>query len=595
MKEYFKLLKFVRPYTAKFSLAVVCMAFSAVFDGATLAMMVPLADKVLNNKPIVVPAKLPLFVSRGIEAINGAEPLILLKYMAVSILVLFFLKGLFSFLQGYIMSDIGQRVVRDIRAKLYAKMHSLSLDYFIQKRQGELVSRITNDVRLVENAVSYGSTDLVYQTLQVAIFAFLTVFIYTKLAIVSLVLVPFISLPILKVGKVLRKLSKKTQEKMADINSLLAETITGTRIVKAFNMEHHEIAKFRLVNHEYYRLSMKSVKRILLLSPATEFLGAVAGVFVFFVGGRDVIAGKISFGVFGLFLGSMMSLIRPFKKLSQVNSVNQQAVAASERIHEVLEARSSISEKKDALKLTGFSDSVVFEDVWFNYGPSEILKGIQLRVKKGQTCAIVGSSGSGKTTLMDLVPRFYDVRKGKVLIDGQDVKEVDLKSLRHLIGIVSQETILFNDTIRANIAYGRPEAARQEIEDAASLAHAHEFILHLPMGYDTVIGDRGMKLSGGERQRIAIARALLKDPPILLLDEATSQLDTESERIVQVALERLMQGRTVFVIAHRLSTVRNAHRIIVLDKGKIAQDGTHGQLLAQEGLYKKLYQIQELP
>lgn len=594
MRDYLKLLKFVRPYLGKFSLATVFMGFSAIFDGVSLTMVVPLADKVLANRKIIVPTKLPETLGAFVEKINNMPSLTLLNYMSIGIILLFFFKGVFGFLQSYIMSDIGQCVVRDIKSKLYAKFQGLSLDYFTHKRGGEMISRITNDVKLVENAVSYGSTDLVYQTLQVAIFLSITLFIYFKLALVSVILVPLISFPIIKVGKVLRKLSKRSQEKMADTNSLLYETIIGARIVKAFNMEDYEISKFDRINRDYYKLAMKSIKRLLLLGPSTEFLGCIAGIFVFFWGGREVIAGRVSFGVFGLFLGALLSLVRPFKKLSQVNSLNQQAVAASERIYEVLEAEPSVKEKPGALELNGFKEKIVFEDIWFNYADNEVLKGINLEIKKGEVLAIVGPSGVGKSTLLDLIPRFYDPKTGRILIDGIDIREVTLKSLRQQIGIVTQETILFNDTIRANIAYGKPETSQKAIEEAAILSHAHDFIGHLPLGYDTVIGDRGMKLSGGERQRIAIARALLKNPPILILDEATSQLDAESERIVQEALDKLIQGRTVFIIAHRLSTVRNAHRIVVLDKGRVIEEGAHTELLNKGGLYNRLYNMQEI-
>jgi len=512
--------------------------------------------------------------------------------MAIAVVTLFLFKGIFTFFQGYLMSDIGQRIVRDIRSKLYTKFQFLSLDFFTHKRGGELISRITNDVKLVDEAVSYGSTELVYESLQVVLFTFLVFFIHAKMALVALVLLPVISLPIIKVGKVLRKLSRKSQEKMADINSLLYETIIGARIVRAFNMERHEIDKFDTFNRAYYKLTMKSKKRSLILGPATEYLGCLAGIFVFIWGGREVIAGQISFGVFGLFLGSLLSLVRPFKRLSQVNALNQQAVAASIRIHEVLETAPTVQEKLGARELAGFKEAIVFEDVYFNYATQEILKGIDFKVRPGETIAIVGPSGSGKTTLVDLIPRFYDPQRGRILIDGIDVKQVTLESLRRQIGIVTQDTILFNDTIKANIAYGNPQAGKDQIMQAAILANAHSFVQRIPLGYDTVIGDRGMKLSGGERQRIAIARALLKNPPILILDEATSQLDTESERIVQEALERLMQGRTVFVIAHRLSTVKNAQNIIVLDNGCIVEQGTHSELFIKGGLYQKLCLLQ---
>lgn len=594
MRDYIRLLKFARPYLDIFSVAIICMVFSTLFDGVSLAMIVPLADKVLTNKKIIIPTKLPLFLGNFVDKLNNTPPDMLLNYMAIGIVILFFLKGLFGFFQSYFMSDIGQRVVRDIKSKLYAKLQSLSLDYFTQKRGGELISRITNDVKLVENAVSYGSTDLVYQTLQVVLFTFLIFFIYAKLALIALILVPVISVSILKVGRVLRKLSRKSQEKMADINSILYETIIGTRIVKAFNMENYEINKFNQFNRDYYKISMKSIKRMLLLNPATEFIGCLAGIFVFFWGGREVITGKLSFGVFGLFLGSLLSLIRPFKKLSQVHSINQQAVAASQRIYEVLDTSPSVVEKPNAMEWVGFKNNIVFQDVWFNYENQQILKAINLEVKRGEILAIVGPSGAGKSTLVDLIPRFYDPRKGRILIDGVDIREVTLKSLRNTIGIVTQETILFNDTVRANIAYGKLDASQQEIEQAAIQAYAHDFIRNLPLGYATVIGDRGMKLSGGERQRIAIARALLKNPPILILDEATSQLDLESERIMQEALDRLIAGRTVLVIAHRLSTVRNADRIVVIDECRIIEQGSHEALLKQGGLYKRLYEMQEL-
>ncbi|TBR16630.1 ABC transporter ATP-binding protein [bacterium] len=594
MRDYIRLLKFVKPYTATFILAGVCMFFSAIFDGVSLAMMVPLADKVLTNKKIIIPTKLPGFLSGLVDKINSTAPDILLNYLAVAIIILFLFKGVFGFLQSYLMSDIGQKVVRDIRGKLFEKFQNLSLEYFTHKRGGEIISRITNDVKVVENAVSYGSSDLMYQSFQVIVFLIVVFFIYFKMALIVFLMVPVISFSIISVGKMLRKLSRRGQEKMADINSLLYETILGAKIVKAFNMESYEAAKFRMVNNDFYKITMKSIKRMLLLNPATEFMGCIAGVFVFVWGGREVIAGRLSFGVFGVFLGSLLSLIRPFKKLSQVHSINEQAMAASLRIFEVMDTKPTVMEKEPPLEFNGFRDGVVFKDIWFSYGDNEILKGINLRVKKGEILAVVGPSGAGKTTLLDLIPRFYDPKSGEIFIDGINIKDFSFKSLRNNIGIVTQETILFNDTIRANIAYGDKKANNQDIERAAKQAHAHDFIRHFPLGYDTVIGDRGMKLSGGERQRIAIARALLKNPPILILDEATSQLDSESERLVQNALDDLMKGRTVFVIAHRLSTVRNASKIIVLSNGKIEEEGTHQELLNNDGLYLKLYQTQML-
>jgi len=405
---------------------------------------------------------------------------------------------------------------------------------------------------------------------------------------------PMVAMPMIGVGKVLRKLSKRSQEKMADINSLLVETFTGVRIVRAFCAELLEITKFKKQNHDYYRLAMKSIKRMLILGIVTELIGVGMALFIIFYSGRQVISGVLSFGAFTLFMATLLSLIRPFKKLSQVNSIMQQALAASNRIYDILEVNPSIKEKEGASELIEFKDGVAFSGVTFGYTEREVLKDINLKAQKGQVVAIVGPSGVGKSTLVDLIPRFYDPQKGKIFIDGKDTRDFTLKSLRQKIGIVTQEIILFNDSIKTNIAYGNPQASMELIKEAARNANAHEFISKLPQGYDTVIGDRGAKLSGGERQRIAIARALLKNPPILILDEATSQLDSESERLVQEALDRLIKGRTVFVIAHRLTTVKNADKIIVLDNGKIIEEGNHGQLLENDGLYKRLYQMHEL-
>lgn len=594
MKSYLRLLQFVRPYRGMLALAVVCMLVSAIFDVVQLSMIVPLSDKVLTDKQIVIPKQLPVSLSGFVDALNRAEPLALLHIMAIVLVFLFVFKGIFNFLQSYIMSDIGQRVVRDVRSKLYAKLQNLSLDYFARKRSGELISRITNDVRFIENAVSYGFTDLIYQSFQVILFTFLIFYIHWKLALISLVILPLVSVPIVLVGRALKELSIRSQEKMADINSLLIETISGVRIVKAFCMENAEINKFMAHNQGYYKLSMKSIKRMLILAPLTEIIGIMGGIFVFIWAGQEVIAGKLSFGVFGLFLGSLLSMIRPFKKLSRVHSLNQQAIAASNRVYSVLDSKPSVAEAPKAISLSLIRKNIVFESVSFQYEQAQVLKDINLEVKCGEIIAIVGPSGVGKSSLVDLIPRFYDPVKGRVLIDGIDLRDVTLQSLRSQIGIVTQETILFNDSVKANIAYGKVDTPFPELVQAAEKAGAHDFILNMPQGYDTFIGDRGYKLSGGERQRLAIARALLKNPPILILDEATSQLDTASERIVQSAVNQLIRGRTVFVIAHRLSTIRDADKIIVLEKGRIEESGSHQELISKDGLYKLLYQMQQV-
>ena len=594
MKGYISFLRFLKPHSGILGMAVLFMAISSLFDWVSIAMIVPVADKVLNNGQVVFPVSLPGYIQKAVSFINSTSQLKLLNLLILFIPALFFFKGIFNFLYSYHMSDIGQLCVRDIRNRIYEKLQSLSLEYYTKKRTGELVSRVTNDVKLVENALSYGITDLVYQSFLVGIFTLTIFFVHWKLALISLFLIPLISFPIIKVGRVLRKISKVSQEKMADINSLLVETISGVRIVKAFCMEGYEAKKFGSQNHAYYKLSMKAIKRNLILSPVTEFLGVLTGVFVLGWVGKDVIAGRLSFGVFGLFLGSLFSLIRPLKKLSQVNSINQQALAANSRIYEVLETPISVRESEFASEFNETIKTIEFKGLSFKYEDLQILKDIDFSVRAGEVVAIVGPSGTGKSTLLDLIPRFYDPQDGEILINGINIKDVSLRSLRNQVGIVTQEMVLFNDTIRANISYGHSETDAASIKEAARVANAHDFILKMPYGYDTFIGDRGVKLSGGERQRLAIARALLKNPPILILDEATSQLDTESERIVQDALNRLMQGRTVFVVAHRLSTVRNASKIIVLDKGRTVQMGSHQELIASEGLYRRLYNMQSL-
>ncbi|MCM8765790.1 MAG: ABC transporter ATP-binding protein/permease [Candidatus Omnitrophica bacterium] len=594
MKLYLKLLKFVQPYGFILGIAIFMMFISTLFDGISLSMLVPLADNILTGKKIVLTRNLPTFLENLISVLNATPRITLLKFSGILIILLFTLKGITVFLQGYLMNSVSQKVIRDLRNFIYEKIQSLSLDFFVRSKSGALISRITYDVVWIQTAISEALADLIFYSLQLILFTFIIFFIHPKLALISFILLPLIGLPAVRIGKLLRKISKRAQEKMAEINTDLYESIAGARIVKAFSMEDYEIKKFRKYNQDFYHLMLNAIKKNLALGPITEFFGACAGVFVLYLGGKEVIKETISFGVFVLFLGALLSLLKPFKRLSKVYTINQQALSAVVRILEILNLQPSVKEIPSPYIMKSFEKEIVFENVSFSYEEKIVLQDINLKIKKGEVVAIVGPTGSGKTTLVNLIPRFYDPREGRVLIDGRDIKEMSLKSLRSHIGMVTQETILFNDTVRMNIAYGRPETDFAEIVMAAKTANAHEFIMHLPYGYDTLIGEQGAKLSGGERQRIAIARAVLKNPSILILDEATSQLDSVAEKIVQEALERLMRERTVVIIAHRLSTIKGADRIVVLQNGRIVETGRHEELMAQGTLYKEIYQMQKL-
>ncbi len=594
MANYLKLLGFLKKHKRIFGWAVFFMAISSLFEGVQYTLLVPLVDILFNHKKIVAPPEAPAFVTNIVNQVNGMDPQALFKILIVCIVSLILVKNAVTFWYGYLMNDISQRVMRDVRNMLYEKIQNLSLDYFSKKRGGELISRITNDVLLIENATSYGITDLVRQLILIVVFVTMAFSVHPKGAMILFVAVPLIAVPMSQLGRKLRKLAKSSQERMADINTLLLETISGVKVVKACGAEGYEIDRFKKQNYEFYKLRMKSIKRTLLIAPVTEILGFGCGISIIMILGKEVMDQTLSFGVFALFMGSMLSIISPVKKLGNVNAITQQALSANERIHDVLEAPITVVEKKKAGELPVLQNRITLGKIFFQYdAPSGlVLKDINLEIKKGELVAIVGPTGTGKSTLVNLIPRFYDPTEGAVKFDGVDVRDVTFLSLRGQIGIVTQETILFNDTVYGNICYGHWKADKHEVEEAAKKAYAHQFITKMPDGYQTVIGDRGFRLSGGEKQRIAIARAILKNPPILILDEATSQLDSESEKYVQEALDLLMQGRTVIAIAHRLSTIQRAGKIVVLDHGRIVDAGTHEELLGRGGLYKRLYETQ---
>ncbi len=591
--------------------AVVCMSLFSLFNVFSLATVVPFLGRVLGAEKVSavrpessiataelstvsrlkqMKAELGERVSVFLDRYSRRE---LLVVIVIALLVFTFLRGLFSFGREYLMSYVGQGVIKDIRSLLYEKLQFLSLDYFTKERAGTLISRLTNDAGFVHESVSGALRSLLQQSITVVL-SVTTIFIIFpwRLGLLSLIIFPLVAFPVVRIGKRIRRITTRTQEKMADIYSLLQETIFGARIVKAFSMEHYEIEKFRRENRELFRVTMKSMKRKSGLSPLTEFLATLGGGAVILYGGWYVLRGEISGTLFVFFLVLLASLVAPFAKLSRVNATIQEGLSAGERIFRVLDSEPSVKEVRDAGELPSLRREIRFSQASFSYEKEKVLKDIDLEVKAGEIMALVGPTGVGKTTLVNLIPRFHDPTSGRIEIDGQDIRGVTLKSLRKQMGIVTQETILFNDTIRNNIAYGERDVSDEEVEEAARTANAHQFITQMPEGYNTKIGDRGMRLSGGEKQRIAIARAILKNPAILILDEATSALDLESEQLVQLALNNLMKNRTVFVIAHRLSTVRNADRIAVLDKGEIVESGNHQELMAKGGLYKRLYQMQ---
>lgn len=594
MKNYLKLLQFLRTHRGLFALAVAMMLVATVFEGFQLTLMIPVTDRILSNQQIIVPSNLPTFLKDLVQHLNDLERGKVLTLVITIILIGMIFKQFFTFWYQYLMNDVAQRIMRDIRYRLYEKIQSFSMDYFSKKRVGELISRITHDVNILENAVSYGVTDLFRQTFTIFILLVMVFSIYPLGAALVFVIFPMIGFPMSRIGRRLKKISKGTQEKMADINSHLLETISGIKLVKSSNMESQEIERYRAKNHDYYKLRMKSIRRLIIISPITEILGAIFAAVLLYILGKKVIAGDLSGGVFVMFLGCFMSMISPIKKLGNVNAITQQALAANERIYEVLDNEPSVKEKENPIQLSSFKKGIRFQNVEFSYDQESgrVLNHVNFEINPGELVAIVGPTGSGKTTLINLLCRFYDPTSGKILFDGADLKDVSLSSLRRQIGMVTQETILFNDSVRANIAYGQLDATQQQIEDAAQKAFANQFIRKMPQGYDTLIGDRGFRLSGGEKQRLSIARAILRNPPILILDEATSQLDSESEQFIQQALDQLMKGRTVVAIAHRLSTITKADKIIVLQQGRIIGLGRHEELLETCDLYKRLYSIQ---
>jgi len=505
-------------------------------------------------------------------------------------------KGLGAFVSQYLMTDIGQRVVRDVRDRLFAHILGQSAGFFARRSTGQLMSRITNDVQQVQQAVSETVGDLLRETLALVGYAGLLFYYDARLALVVMTGAPVVVYPLVRLGQRVRKTTRRSQEEIEHLSHIAGEAFAGHRIVKAFGAEGKEAARFAAASDRLYRTNMKVTSALSALPPMMEFLGGLGMAAALWYGSRQIAADRLTTGEFTSFIAAMFLMYGPAKKLSRVNASLQQAIAASQRIFEMLDTHTEVTDRPGAAALPALREQIEFRGVTFNYDDGDrrrILDAVSFTVRAGQVVAIVGLSGAGKTTLVNLIPRFYDVTGGAILVDGVDIRNATLTSLRAQIGMVTQETVLFDDTLHANIAYGVPGATREQVIAAARTANAHEFITAMPQGYDTRIGERGQRLSGGQRQRVAIARALLKDPPILILDEATSSLDAESEALVQDALASLMRDRTSLVIAHRLSTVRRADAIVVLERGQVREVGRHDELLARpDSVYARLHALQ---
>lgn len=525
----------------------------------------------------------------GVLIPGQEEGLFYLNLLTLGTVFLFLLKGIFGYGQVYLMSLVAQKLVLHLRNQLYAHLQQLSLSFYGRRQVGELISRFTNDLEVIQGSISMGFASLIKEPITIMGILILIFYIHWQLALITICIIPFIALIINFFGQKMRKISSTIQARLADVTSILQENISAIRIIKAFGREKEELKKFKQSSYKTFTINMKGVQVTATVTPVVELLAACGAALFLWYGGREVIAGRLTTGSLITFLGYIAMILTPLRLFSQNYNLFQKALGAAERIFSVFDTKEVIPERPDAPPMPSIQGTIEIRGVTLSYEREEVLKDISLQVDPGEVIALVGPSGSGKTSLASLIPRFYDPQQGQVLIDGQDVREVNLQSLRRQIGIVTQETILFRGSIAYNIAYGNPDARMDAIQEAAKQANAHDFICNFPEGYQTLVGERGLTLSGGERQRIAIARAILGGPRILILDEATSALDTASESLVQEALHRVMKGRTTVIIAHRLSTIKNAHRIAVIDGGKIVELGTHRQLLREKGLYQKFH------
>ena len=570
MKNYMRLLAYIKPYTRRLALAVVCIIMAA---GANLY--------------------LPWIIKDMIDDVLMSKDMVMLNLIAAGILVVMFTRGVFYYGQSYLVSYVGQRVIIDVRSVLFRKFQRMPLSYYDKQQTGTVMSYITNDVAVMQSAIVDNLIELVTEGSILIGSLAMMIYLDWKLSLLTLMTIPLVGFAMKIFGRKLKRSSTVIQERVAEITSLLQESISAIRVVKSFVRESYEIKRFEEQNWRNFQAAMKNVKLSSLLTPTVEFLAAIAVTFIVWFGGYEVVNGVITAGELVAFLTYAVNLANPVKRLSRVYAAIQKAMAAADRVFNIMDLDEKITDVPGAKPLPPIKGKVEFKDITFSYKEGQpALQHISLKAEPGQMIALVGPSGSGKSTIANLIPRFYDVDSGVITIDDHDIRQVTADSLREQIGLVPQETMLFSTTVMENIRYGRLEATDEEVIEAAKAANAEEFIKELPEGYDTKLGERGLNLSGGQRQRLAIARAILKNPRVLILDEATSALDTESEKIVQDALDNLMVGRTSFVIAHRLSTIFNADQIFVVENGHLREHGTHEELLAAGGLYSNLYNIQ---
>jgi subfamily B ATP-binding cassette protein MsbA len=609
VRIYTRLLGYLRPWWKRVIVLFICTTIFASLSGVSLTLIPPFLNIVFSTEPAPVEEREEgdhgsLLIPDGIESrmdelrrtaseiIYRGTPAERLARFCLIFLVLMIVKNVFGYFGTYLTIHLEQLILRTMRNELYGKIEMLPMSFFDKQKAGHLISRVTNDVTNLRGAVVGGLASMIRNGLMAVIAVAIIFYTSWQLSLLTIVLVPLNIFLIAVISRKLRKGSRRAQERMADITTVLQETISGVRVVKAFGMERFEQEKFSGFNRKYFSEYTKMRRVADLASPTSETLGIIASVVILWYGGRLVVSQKLDPANLMMFIGAMLWVVNPIKSLSKLNSLIQEGIVCAQRVFEILDIRTEEETSGDE-EIDVISDSVVYEDVKFSYnGTTPVLEDVNLRVGKGEVVALVGASGSGKSTLADLLPRFYEPDSGRITIDGRDISTVKISSLRGLMGIVTQETILFNDTVFNNIAYGMSQCPLEEVVKAARAANAHEFIEAMPEGYNTIIGDRGVQLSGGQRQRLAIARALLKNPQILILDEATSALDVESEALVQEAIDRLVRGRTTLVIAHRLSTIKNADRIVVLEDGRIRQIGTHEELIGEEGIYRKLYSLQ---